>query len=110
VLEVRRVVRAGSEYSQSARSRTGRYVVENIEEHVRIVLNGHDSGVLKHLREGAFHQLAILQNVADAGRTAEVVLEDDKRPVGVTDEIGPGNVDPDAFGRIKPLTLRAKRS
>jgi hypothetical protein len=49
--------------------------VEVCEQKIRIVLDGPDALCRKELGEEPHHHLAVLEHVRDAGRDAQVVLE-----------------------------------
>jgi hypothetical protein len=55
----------------------------------------------------ALQDLAVFQDVGDAGGTAHVVFEDVEGAVLIADEVGSGDVGPDATGRGKPFQLGA---
>ena len=44
---------------------------------------------LEDLREAAFHHLAILQDVRDARRATQVILQHIDLPVAIADQVGP---------------------
>ena len=48
------------------------------QQQLRVVLDGADAVALEELREGALHDAAVGEHVADAGGNAQVVFEDDE--------------------------------
>ena len=55
--------------------------------------------------ERALEDLAVLEHVGDARRAPQVVLEDVELAVGVTHEIGPGDMAPNPPRRVEALAL-----
>ena len=84
---------AGASDSSMSRSRLG------------IVVDRADPRRLEHLRERALHHLAVLEHVRHAGRAAQVVFEHVDLPVAVADQIGAGDVAPDAPRRVQADAL-----
>ena len=100
VLEVGGVRHAGREDDHHGLVRPPRRRVEQrAEEEVRIVLDPTDRVGGEELREDAAQDVAVLEHVGDAGRTAAVVLEDHVFTVAVADDIGAHDVGVDALGR-----------
>ena len=52
------------------------------------------------------HGAPVLQDVADAGGDADVVLQDAEGSCGVADHVDAGDVHPHAAGRLEAVDLR----
>ena len=109
VLEVRRVEDSRGEHDDA---RTGHVLGGERHEHLGELLGVRvdrgDALAGEHLRERPLADRPVLQHVADPGRHPQVVLEHVHRAVGVTDEVGPGDVRPHAEARPNALALGAE--
>ena len=106
VLEVRRVEDPRREHDDA---RVG-YVLgserhEQLGELLGVGVDGGDALAGEQLGECPFADRPILQHVTDPGRDPQVVLEHVHRAVGVTDEVGSGDVRPHAEARAHTLAL-----
>jgi hypothetical protein len=59
------------------------------------------------MREGALHDAAIGEHVADAGGHTKIVFEHDELAVGEAEEIGPDDCDVDVAGNLEAAHLAA---
>ena len=80
---------------------------EHFKQPVGIILHRADGGGLEHLGECAFQHLTVFQDIGYAGWTAQVVLQDIEPAVGITHQVGAGNVAPYAPGGPEALALCA---
>ena len=72
-----------------------------------IIVHRAHAQALEDLRESALHQVAVFQNVGDAGGHAQVVFQHVDLAVAVAHQVGAGDVAPDAARRIDADALRA---
>ncbi len=79
--------------------------LQHLEQPAGIFGDRADREPLENRREDTLHHFAVLQHVGDAGRDPEVVLQDVIPAIAVADQVGPGDVAPDAPGRIQTLAL-----
>ena len=71
-------------------------MLERRAEMARIVVHRPNARGREDLREGPLHHISVLKDVRDARWTAEVVLEHVNLAVGVPEQIGSGDMAPDA--------------
>ena len=109
VLEVGRVVKARRQQGDARRMDPGVHQrLQRVEQAAAIVVDRPDAGPLEDLRKRLLHQLAVLQHVRHARGAAQVVFEHVEPAVAVADQVGAGDVAPDALGRIEADALPAK--
>jgi hypothetical protein len=111
VLEVGAVVDAGGEHDdgrvEHARRRGG---LEGAQQGARVVADRADPVGAEQLGEHARHRPAVLDDVADARRRAQVVLEDAELALLVADQVDAADVHPHAVGRHDPVRGRRVRA
>ena len=78
----------------------GRSLDQLAAELLAIFRNALDRETLHQVREGALHQMPVLDHVGDAGRRARVVLQHIEIALGIADDVGAGDVDIGAARRI----------
>ena len=111
VLEIGRIVypRRQQHYGRLLGCARWRNGFQSLEQFARIDVHRSDPQAFEQPRERPLHQVAVLQNVGDAGRHPQIVLEHVDLPVAMAHQIGPGDVAPDASRRINAAALRAIR-
>src|SRR5262249_34400362 len=96
VLEISRIIDAGTkQHHGGIESARRRDVLEYGEQGGRVVVGGAHVVRLEQQRKDALEHLPVMQHVADPGRSAGVVLQDEIASVPVADEIGAADVDVD---------------
>ena len=83
----------------------GRRFAQGRQQPAGVLFHRADELLAEGLRQALGHGAPVLQDVADAGGHAHVVLQDPERPGGVTDHVDAGNVHPDAAGRFEAVHL-----
>ena len=100
VLEVRGVEDPGGEHDDGGVARAvGGGGTQRAEQHPGVVVHGPDPHRRERLGEDVGHGAAVGDDVADAGRHPDVVLEDPEGPRLVADEVDAGDVHPHPVGR-----------
>ena len=105
MLEVGRVVGAGREERDDRLGRR-RQMPERAQEPRRILVDRLHTRGGEHVRERALHEAPVLEHVAHAGRTAQVVLQHVELPVAIAHEVGADDVAEDALRRRDAVALR----
>ena len=101
MLEVRRVVHArGQEHDGRIRDPGRRGRAQHLEQPRRIVGNRAHAVRREQFREHVRHRAAVLDDVRDAGRCAEIVLEHAEVAVSVADEVDARDVHAHAARRF----------
>jgi hypothetical protein len=77
------------------------------QQQLRIVLDGAHAVAVKELREGALHDAAVGEHVADAGGHAEVVFEDDELAGVEAEQVGADDGDVDVARDLEAAHLAA---
>ena len=83
-------------------------MLQHLQQLFGIILDRHDREAVEQLRKGSFHDLPVLEDIRNTGRASQVVFQDVNRAIGVTDEVGSGNVAPDSPRRIQADALLEK--
>ena len=106
VLEVGAVEDAGGQDHHGGVVDAGRCrLAQGGQQPAGVLLDRPDELLAEGLGQALGHGAAVLQDVADAGGDADVVLEDPEGPGGVADDVDAGNVDADAAGRLEAVHL-----
>ena len=94
-----------SSTTRGLRPRRRRDGFQHLEQAARVFVHRAHRKPREYCREDGLEHLAILQDVRDAGRHAQVVLENVVAAVAVAHQVGPGDVAPDAPRRIQAVAL-----
>ncbi len=78
--------------ARAARAR-GRHRAQRLGEPGRVVIDALHARLVEQVRQDALADEPVLQHVGDAGRRAQVVLEDAEGPVRIADEVDARDVD-----------------
>ena len=101
VLEVRRVVHAGGEHRDlRIRHTSGCRRKQRVEQAFRVFGHGLHALVTEQFGQHVGERAAVLQHVRDAGRTAQVVLEDREDTLLVADQVDACDVDAHTVGGL----------
>ena len=99
VLEVRAVVDAGGEHHDGrVGAALGSSRTERVEQDARVVVDRADPHRREGLGEDVGHGTPVCDDVGDAGRHPDVVLEDAEVALLVADEVDARDMGPDAVG------------
>ena len=91
-----------------SREPTRRDVLQHLEQPLGIVFDRQDRQAVEDLRKRALHHLAVFEHVRHARRAAQIVFEHVELAVAVADQVGAGDVAPDAARRLRPAHGRRK--
>jgi hypothetical protein len=106
VLEVGGVVDAGRQHDHARVGHAlGRGGAQRVQQLGRVVVDRADPGIDEERRQGLAHHAAVLDDVADPARDAQVVLQHPELPVLVPDEVDAGDVHAHAVGRVDAVCL-----
>ncbi len=86
----------GTGGARTGRPRVGGQGREQPVQLVGVLVDGQDALALEQVGEGALGDQAVLEQVADARRDPQVVLQHEERAVGAPHEVGPADVRPHA--------------
>ena len=101
MLEVGRVVHARGEHDDRRVVDAGRRRgPQGLEQLGRVAVDRQDPVAGEQLREDPGHHPPVLDDVGDARRAADVVLEHVEAPVRAPHHVDAGHVDPDAVRRV----------
>jgi hypothetical protein len=107
MLEVGRVINARSEERDSRLALAMRSdIAEHVEQFLAVILDRAHPILAEKARESAFHRLAVLDDVRNAGRATRVVFQDQIFPFLVADEVGAADVNVDIARHIEVHELR----
>ena len=108
VLEVGGVEDAGREQNDVRLGAAfGRERTERGQQQLRVVFDGAHAVALEELREGALHDAAVGEHVADAGGNAQVVFEDDEFAGVEAEQVGADDGDVDVARDLEAAHLAA---
>ena len=108
VLEVGGVEDAGREQDDVGLGAAfGSERAERGQQQLRVVLDGAHAVAVEELREGALHDAAVGEHVADAGGHAQVVFEDDELAGVEAEQIGADDGDVDVARHLEAAHLAA---
>jgi hypothetical protein len=109
VLEVRAVVLAGGEHDDGRLLQIARReAAQHLEEGRGVVLDRAHAAPLEEAGEGARHDHAVGQHVADPARRAQVVLQHRVPAVLAADDVDAAHVRVDVVGQLDAVDLTAE--
>ena len=109
VLEVGGVVHArGEQHHRRLGRRAGRRDgLQSLQQLARVIVHRADVQAREHMWKSSLHQVAVLQDVGNARRHAQVVFQHVNLAIAVANQIRAGNVAPDSAGRVDAAALGA---
>src|SRR5205823_7821240 len=85
-----------------------REVTQNVEELLAVIFHRPDTVLSEQIWKDPAHDLAILDDIGNAGWAARIVLQHEKITVAIADQIGAANVDVDISRHIEVHELWTK--
>ncbi len=109
MFEISRIVNSRSEYGHCGGGDVWwSDVLKSAQQVTGIISDRAHIAAIENLREGALHDFAILQNIGNAGRTAQIIFQHVVLAVAVSYEVGSRNVTPGSIWRIHADTSATK--
>src|SRR5438046_10753105 len=107
MLVISGVVDAGrKEHDGRIRFSRRRDVTQNIEELLAVIFHRPDTVLGEQIWKDPAHDLAVLDDIGNAGWAARIVLQHEKITVAIADQIGAANVDVDISRHIEVNEIR----
>ena len=106
MLEIGRVVDPRREQHHPRSQHSGRQLFQHVPQPARIIRHRPNPHRGEHLRKRPLHHLPVLEQIGNPGRTPEVVLQNIDLTILVPNQVGAGDVAPDASGRPEAGALR----